>query len=77
MSISANSILIRFLSDNESLFEYERNINSKDYIILFDSIKRRLIAQERLNDIIKNDAHYEVWVKCICLNTGIFLNSFI
>lgn len=59
MSISANSILIRFLSDNESLFEYERNINSKDYIILFDSIKRRLIAQERLNDIIKNDAHYE------------------
>lgn len=52
-------ILIKLLSDNESLFEYERNLYKKEYVISFEHIKRRLIALERMSNIIMNDNYYE------------------
>lgn len=52
-------IAIKLLSDNESLLEYEQYANTKDYIISFDHVKRRLISIERMSDIKKNDNFYE------------------
>ena len=53
-----NPILSKLLYDNESLFEYERNL-SFSYSISFERIKARLIAMERLENKMKNDAFYE------------------
>lgn len=51
-------ILTKILCDNESLFEYERN-GSLRYSIPFNKIKARLIAMERLENPIQNDAFYD------------------
>lgn len=37
-------IAIKLLSDNESLLEYEQYVNTKDYIISFEHVKRRLVS---------------------------------
>lgn len=51
-------ILIKVLCDDESLFEYERNIMSKNYKIHINDLGRRIAAIERLSDCTKNDAYY-------------------
>ena len=53
-----NPILSKLLYDNESLFEYERNLNFS-YSIPFERIKARIIAMERMENKMKNDAFYE------------------
>lgn len=52
-------IAIKLLSDNESLLEYEQYVNTKDYIISFEHVKRRLVSIERMSDTRKNDNFYE------------------
>lgn len=51
-------ILTKLLYDNESLFEYERNKSLK-YSTPFARIKARLIAMERLENPMQNDAFYD------------------
>lgn len=50
-------ILTKILYDNESLFEYERN--GLGYTIPFNRIKNRLIAMERTENPMQNDAFYD------------------
>lgn len=51
-------VLTKVLYDNESLFEYERNWNTR-YFIPFNRIKARLIAMERTENPMQNDAFYD------------------